>query len=141
MSSNDVVYYNLTIGNNDPAQAGLPTYTAIPAEINANNNLPIVNNPDDYYASIIRFSTPAINLPLITFLVQTPVNDINLGIYSFTIYMPGSQPVCLAPCAYTHSYLRPGFCKICAFGYFASFTSSCGNGPAYSALFPLLFVL
>ena len=85
MSDNDVVYYNLTIGNNSPQDAGVLDYDVVPTEINANNNLPILHNPDDYYGCIIRFSIPAINLPLITFLVQTNQADINLGVYSFVI--------------------------------------------------------
>lgn len=96
MSSDDVVYYNLTIGNNDPQKAGKLTYASIPALLNANNNLPILHNPDDYYGSIIRFQIPAINLPLITFLVQTNQSDINLGVYSFTI-CENADPAVLAP--------------------------------------------
>ena len=57
----------------------------IPAQINANNNIPICHNPENYYASIIRFQVPGFNIPLIQFLVQTPVTDINKGIYSFTL--------------------------------------------------------
>lgn len=85
MSSADVVYYNLTLGNNDPVSAGQLTYSSIPASIDAYNNQPIIQNPDDYYASIIRFSIPCLNLPLIKFIVQTNQPDINLGVYSFTI--------------------------------------------------------
>ena len=102
MSSNDVVYYNLTIGNTDPLQAGKLNYSVTPAIIEANNNLPILHNPNDYYGSIIRFSIPAINLPLLTFLVQTPVNDINLGVYAFTICQninPLANPPLLTPSA------------------------------------------
>jgi hypothetical protein len=85
MSKNDVVYYNLTVGNNDPASAGELNYSSIPANIDAFNNMPIIQNPDDYYCAIIRFTIPAINLPLLTFLVQTNQANINLGVYAFTI--------------------------------------------------------
>jgi hypothetical protein len=85
MPSPDVFYYNLSIGNNDPITAGSLDYTEIPAEINANNNIPILQNPDDYYACIIRFQIPLKNVPLINFLIQTPVVDINKSIYSFCI--------------------------------------------------------
>ena len=102
MSNNDVVYYNLTIGDNDPAKAGVLTYDSTPAIINAKNNMPILQNPDDYYGAIIRFQIPAINLPLITFLVQTNQPDINLGVYAFTItegLNPYSVPPVLIPTA------------------------------------------
>ena len=100
MSNNDVVYYNLTIGNNDPQEAGILTYDSIPSNIDAKNNLPIIQNPDDYYASIIRFTLPALNIPLITFLVQTEQPNINLGVYSFTICSglnPNANPPILTP--------------------------------------------
>ena len=96
MSNNDVVYYNLTIGDNDPLNAGKLNYSTIPASIEANNNMPILQNPDDYYGCIIRFSIPAINLPLMTFLIQTPVTDINLGIYAFTV-CKGLSPLANTP--------------------------------------------
>ena len=86
--SADIIYYNITIGNNDPTnanQAGVGTL----ADISANNNIPIVDNPDLYYCSIIRFSIPCFNVPLIQFLIQVDavlgVTDINLGIYGFTV--------------------------------------------------------
>jgi hypothetical protein len=85
MSKNDVVYYNLTVGNNDPASAGQLNYSSIPANIDAYNNIPIIQNPDDYYCAIIRFTIPTINIPLITFLVQTNQANINLGVYAFTV--------------------------------------------------------
>lgn len=85
MSRNDVVYYNLTVGNNDPASAGELTYSSIPANVDAYNNQPIIENPDDYYCAIIRFTIPTINLPLLTFLVQTNQANINLGVYAFTV--------------------------------------------------------
>jgi hypothetical protein len=85
MSSPDIFYYNMTVGNLDPSKVETYNGDGVKAEIEAYNNLPIVDNVDDYYCSIIRFSIPAFNLPLINFLVQTPVKDINLGVYSFTI--------------------------------------------------------
>ena len=40
MSSTDVVYYNLTIGNNDPIKEGQLTTNDIEANIEAYNNIP-----------------------------------------------------------------------------------------------------
>ena len=85
MSNNDVVYYNITLGNNDPDSAGILDYSNLPANVDAYNNQPILENPNDYYASIIRFTIPALNVPLLTFLVQSNQPDIDLGVYSFTI--------------------------------------------------------
>ena len=48
MSSTDVVYHNLTIDNNDPVTEGLSTTNDIEANIEAYNNIPIIQNLDDY---------------------------------------------------------------------------------------------
>jgi hypothetical protein len=85
MSNNDVIYYNLTIGNNNPATEGLLVSKDIQANITALNNIPIIENPNDYYGSIIRFQIPALTLPLLNVIIQTPVLDINKTIYSFAI--------------------------------------------------------
>jgi len=85
MSDADVVYYNLSIGNNNYETAGDGSYKEVNAKIDADNNIPILHNPDEYYGCIIRFQLPMITTPLISFLVETPVNDINKGIYTFTI--------------------------------------------------------
>ena len=85
MSSADVVYYNLTIGNNSIENEGKLTNPYINANINALNNIPILGNPDEYYGSIIRFQIPAITLPLLNVLIQTPVLDINKTVFSFAI--------------------------------------------------------
>jgi hypothetical protein len=88
----DVVYYNISINATSPDTAGLthgdnaaPTKTSIIA----NNSNPILQNPQDYYGAIVRFSVPCFTIPLIQFLVQTPVLDINKGIYSFTLSYNG----------------------------------------------------
>ena len=90
MASADVVYYNLTIGNNDLATAGLPLQNDIIAKLTAFNNTPIIENPSEYYCSIIRFQIPALTLPLVNVLIRqtgTPptITNINDTIYSFTI--------------------------------------------------------
>ena len=96
--SADVIYYNLTIGDNDFNSAGNMDYTTVPAVIDAFNTIPILTNPDEYYGAIIRFQIPAQNVPLMPFIIQTPVGpnptDINKGIYSFTITQgsPTSPP-------------------------------------------------
>lgn len=108
MSNNDVVYYNLTIGDNNAENAGKLSYESVPAVINAKNNLPILQNPDDYYGAIIRFSIPAMNLPLILFLVQTNQEDVNLGVYSFTIaegLLPYDDPPVLVPTVYNKQFV------------------------------------
>lgn len=85
----DILYYNIAISGINNQNSGLPldqSNIPIKSAISADNNQPIVNNPDDYYASIIRFSIPSFEIPVIgPFLIQTPVNNINLSVYSFTL--------------------------------------------------------
>jgi len=86
----DVIYYNITIESENPTTSGkIYGVNALPtnAQITANNNMPVLENPDQYYGSVIRFSVPCFATPLISFIVQTPIvnaQDINKGIGSFT---------------------------------------------------------
>jgi hypothetical protein len=89
----DVIYYNISIDSSNiytsgrtQGQYALPT---IPNLV-ANNSNPIVADPSEYYCSVIRFSVPCFTVPLIQFLVQTPVLDVNKGIYSFTLSYNGT---------------------------------------------------
>lgn len=73
-----VLYFNATLGNeknNRPIEASYLSY----------NNSPILDNQSNYYGSIIRVNVNQMLIPITIFKVQTPVNDINLGIYSFTL--------------------------------------------------------
>jgi len=82
VKSPDIFYYNLSITN--PINKPVGGF-GLEASISANNNIPLLQKPEDYYCSIIRFEIPGFNIPLIQFFVQEPVTDINKGIYSFTI--------------------------------------------------------
>jgi hypothetical protein len=86
----DITYFNLTLTGIDDGNAGKIFKTQgnqypIPAYLLTNQNQVILENPDEWFCSIIRFSVPCLNVPIIQFLVQTPVLDINKGIYSFTL--------------------------------------------------------
>lgn len=84
--SSDFLTYNLTITNISPKNSGNNNdVDSQYAFISAPNNAPIIEKMEDYYGSVIRFSVPGLNLPLIQCLVQTPVLDINKLIYSFTL--------------------------------------------------------
>ena len=88
----DTLYYNISIDNTSQTTSGLTHgQNAYPVNPNivANNSTPILANPSEYYGSIIRFSIPCFTVPLIQFLVNTPVLDVNQGIYSFTLEYNG----------------------------------------------------
>lgn len=86
----DITYFNVTLTSIDDQNAG-KIYSSqgsqypIPAYLSTNQTQVILENPSEWYSSIVRFSVPCLNLPVIQFLVQTPVLDINKGIYSFTL--------------------------------------------------------
>lgn len=87
----DVVYYNITIETENITTSGkiYGEYAkSTDATITAQNNAPVLENPDQYYGSVVRFSVPCFTIPTIAFTVQTPIitaEDINKGIGSFTM--------------------------------------------------------
>ncbi len=82
----DVFYYNLSIGNANIYNCGKPyDQLGINASSNVNGTQSICENPEDYYCSIVRLQFPGYSIPVIQFLVQTPVLDRKKGIYSFTL--------------------------------------------------------
>lgn len=87
----DVIYYNISIDNTSPQTSGKiygSSARELNATITANQNIPIIDKPDEYFGSIIRFEVPCFTIPVISFIVQTPIvteQDINKGIYTFTL--------------------------------------------------------
>ena len=81
MSDADVVYYNLSIGNNNYETAGDGSYKEVNAKIDADNNIPILHNPDEYYGCIIRFQLPMITTPLISFFLATKIYELTSSIF------------------------------------------------------------
>lgn len=86
----DIVYYNLTIGTNSTGLvASNNDYTASPASIVAQNTLPILDDPSQYYGSVVRLNIPQFEIPVAYFDVATDssgnVPDIDEGIYQFTL--------------------------------------------------------
>jgi hypothetical protein len=59
--TSDIIYYNLTIrGNNTGAGE-------VPATILAQNSYPILQNPSEWYGSIIRMSVNMFSVPIAFF--------------------------------------------------------------------------
>lgn len=92
----DVIYYNIQISNINDTNSGKitgPDTKQSQSKIQSNNTLPILTVPEDYVGSIIRFAVPCFNIPLIQFIVQTPIidfKDVDRGIYSFTLEYNGT---------------------------------------------------
>ena len=63
----DVIYYNITIST---TTVGVDT---INASIVAQNTLPILDNPSEYYGSIVRLNTPQFEIPVAYFDVEIDI--------------------------------------------------------------------
>lgn len=75
----NIIYYNVSISN-------AATNTApISVNLSSSSQNYILQNPQEYYGSIIRCNINQFLIPISYFKVQEPVNDVNLGIYSFTL--------------------------------------------------------
>lgn len=83
--TNDHLYYNIDITNND-YESG--TFSTI-SEYNAILTDPLLSNPNQYELAIERFNINAEIIPLLVFKVQDNQPDADLGIYSLTIEYDG----------------------------------------------------
>ena len=83
MATNKIEYFNCTIVNPTNAQSPSICTSTI------NTSSAILSNIKDYYGSIIRCNISQFMIPVTFFLVQTPVTNINLGVYSFTLAYKG----------------------------------------------------
>ena len=84
----DIIYYNLEI--NTGSQGLYSTYNGQQnASIQAQNYLPILEKPSDYYCSIVRLSVPEMLIPIAYFDVAINqdglVIDPNVGVYTFKL--------------------------------------------------------
>ena len=88
----DVTYYNLTLSSATVNDIGNPYGYDNPVAANiVNSTDPILYNPNEYYGMISRLQFSGYAIPLIQYIVQTPVLDINKGIYSFTLSYGGTD--------------------------------------------------
>lgn len=81
MSSSDNVYVNVSIDNTIYNRALQDNY--LTAKYDQTSTYPILQNPSEYYLSIVRFSIPTDNIPIFFFpldIYQTNVNVSNLEI-------------------------------------------------------------
>lgn len=87
-NSDDLIYYNINITNpntNDPINS---TFLSVPCIFSETRTQPILNKPDDYVMSVIRFSLPGANIPLFIFpVIPNPddPNDINFSSLTVSI--------------------------------------------------------
>ena len=81
--STDIMYYNLTIRGTNTGVG------EVPATILAQNSYPILQNPSEYYGSIIRMSVNLFSIPVAFFYPFVDSNgnvpDVNKGAIAFTL--------------------------------------------------------
>lgn len=82
--SPDYIYYNITIRHNPNLGPGIQQ-----AVYYSNQSDNIVPKCNDYYCSIVRFSVPGYNIPLMIFPIQNNQANPNLSTYSVTMEFGG----------------------------------------------------
>lgn len=82
---NDRIYYNITIGTTE--NISTPTYAIYKEQLNQ----AIVDNPKDYYLSVVRFTIPTQDIPIFIPQIQPfPNVNINNTVYSVTLTYNGN---------------------------------------------------
>lgn len=88
--SNDRIYYNISIPGKFFNIPSSNTFNIIPAIYQEQLNQSIIENPRDFYMSIVRFTIPTQSIPIFIFVPQPfPNMNQNLGIYSVTLEYNG----------------------------------------------------
>lgn len=88
--SPDRVYYNIVMKYN-PALNNNGLINATPAIFTEQLSQSIIENPSEYYMSIVRFTIPTQNIPIFIFEAQPfPNLNMDLGIYSVTLSYNGN---------------------------------------------------
>jgi hypothetical protein len=101
----DKIYMNIVIPY-APDSSGLS-----PASFQQQFNQPILSVPDDYYISIVRFSIPCQNIPIINFanyIQEFPNTDPNLSIFAVTLEYNGGISTSYVSYASETPFMPPG---------------------------------
>ena len=84
----EIQYFNVSIGDASQATSGIRGHfyeENLPASIRCKLTNNILDNPNEYYGSVIRLSVGGLNIPISQAIIQTPVLDINKTIWSFSL--------------------------------------------------------
>ena len=79
-SNPDQIYFDIQVTNAQSTTTNPPIFT-----INETRSNPFINNPSDYYMSIVRFSLQTGTLPLFIPAIQPQQGNRDLTIYSITL--------------------------------------------------------
>lgn len=84
--SADQIYYDVTVTNQQSTTTLPPIFY-----YNESRTIPFVNNPQDYYLSILRFTIDTGTLPIFIPTIKSNQADINDTIYSVTLSYNGDN--------------------------------------------------
>lgn len=90
--NNDRIYYNIAIPGSNTSTTNSGFFNFVPANYVEQLNQSIIDNPSDYYMTIVRFTIPTQIIPIFIFEAQPFPNttDKDLGIYSVTLEYNGN---------------------------------------------------
>jgi hypothetical protein len=112
-SSTDHVYYNIVMSNNTVTDSQIATY-------NAPRTTALLENPSDYYVSIIRFTVPLQNVPIFVFKdnsYSVTISYNGVDHQTFLVYVPDYAPIAI-PSSPFNKYVF----------YYQQFLDSINNG-------------
>jgi hypothetical protein len=78
--SSDQIYYDITVTNTQSTTTNPPVFY-----YNESRTIPFINNPQDYYLSILRFTIDTGTLPVFIPIIKTNQSNVNATIYSVTL--------------------------------------------------------
>jgi hypothetical protein len=83
----DQVYFDVTVTNFESTTTFPPVFY-----YNESRTMPFIENPEDYFLSIVRFTVETTTLPTQIVSIEPNQADINKTIYSVTLEYPGFAP-------------------------------------------------
>lgn len=85
--NDEYIYYNINIANTINPIPG-SNNPSIPINFTETRTIPILDKPDDYLMSVIRFSLPGFNIPLFLFpVIPNPDDPLDINFSSLIVVM------------------------------------------------------
>jgi hypothetical protein len=128
----DHFYLDLTILNNDTTGNKEPVFLTFSEQ----RDIPIIDDPQEWHLSVVRFHVDTPNMPLALFTVQTGQSDINKSIYSVTLkyganevqtflnYSPMNQNARLPNPPLSFQDYSTGYYEIYSYSYFITLVNN-----------------
>jgi hypothetical protein len=137
----DHIYLDLTIVNNDTTG----TKNQVFLNFVEQRDIPIIDDPEQWHLSVVRFHLDTPNLPLMIFPVQVGQADVNKSIYSVTLkyganevqqnltFAPMNQQAQVPPPPLLNQDVSNGYYEIYSYTYFINLLNN-ALASAYTTL-------